>query len=666
MYQYKSIPKSLSVGELFNGQDRYIIPMYQRNYAWEEGEITQLIEDVLDYQKDNTARYYHIGSLVVFKRMHTGEFEVIDGQQRLTTLSLLIAYLRKESGAVGLLEHHKLPQIDFECRENSRQTLNALFDRGHHDDVISLKGVSAINHAILNGYKIIHKVLHKTLMERKVELKQFVQYLLNFVQILRIDVPEDTDLNHYFEVMNSRGEQLEKHEVLKAKLLGELEKIADPDDKKQSQHALHLVWEACSNMEKYIQSGFSPAKRFILFGQNWEQLSVANFDELRSALQSDVSAKTNTPETKKEETKLSIEQLIELPVGEHISSNEEDDFERFNSVINFPNFLLHVLRVILEKDVPLDDKRLLDSFDEYLIRSLTKEEAISNVKNFIYALFRCKYMFDYFVIKREFIKGKDSWSLKRYKKNSKENRAYYVNTFGKEDEYNDINNRQILMLLSAFHVSTPTMVYKHWLNGALYWLYQQKSQEFSATNYLTYLNSLAKAFVFDRFLGSENDNSEYFNMIYKNQGKCINHCLPADDILSSKLNYSYIANNLVFNYLDYLLWENKRTEDSKIDNFEFTFRSSVEHYYPQHPMQGYRSWDSSDLNSFGNLCLISHSKNSRLSNLMPKAKQDYYKANSIDSIKQYLMMKSSEWTVDEMKQHHAQMMDILRTAILEN
>ena len=53
MYQRTSIPKSLSIGELFNGQDRYIIPMYQRNYAWEEGEITQLIEDVLDYLKDN-------------------------------------------------------------------------------------------------------------------------------------------------------------------------------------------------------------------------------------------------------------------------------------------------------------------------------------------------------------------------------------------------------------------------------------------------------------------------------------------------------------------------------------------------------------------------------------------------------------------------------------
>ncbi len=663
MYQRKSIPKSLSIGELFNGQERYIIPMYQRNYAWEEGEITQLIEDVLDYLKDNNERYYHIGSLVVFKRTHTGEFEVIDGQQRLTTLSLLIAYLRKERSVADLLEHHKSPKIDFECRENSRQTLNALFDRGHHDDVISLKGVAVTNHAILNGYKIIHKVLNKTLMERKVELKEFVQYLLNFVQILRIDVPEDTDLNHYFEVMNSRGEQLEKHEVLKAKLLGELEKIADPDDRKQSQHALHLVWEACSNMEKYVQSGFTPEKRFILFGQDWEQLPVTNFDELRVALQSDVSAKTNTSETKKAETKLSIEQLIESPVGESIASNEEDDFERFNSVINFPNFLLHVLRVMLEKDVPLDDKRLLDSFDEYLIKSVTKEETINNVKNFVYVLFRCKYLFDRFVIKREFVKGKDGWSLKRYKKNIKENKAYYVNTFGKEDEFNDINNRQILMLLSAFHVSTPTMVYKHWLNGSLYWLYQQASNDFSAIDYLSYLNSLAKSFVFDRFLSNEIENAEYFNLIYQNNGQCLTCQLPADDMLHSKLSYGNVANNLVFNYLDYLLWQNKRSEDNRINNFEFTFRSSVEHYYPQHPMQGYTSWSDSDLNSFGNLCLISHSKNSRLSNLMPKAKQDYYKINSIDSIKQYLMMKPLEWTVEEMKMHHVEMINILFLAI---
>ena len=61
----------LSIRELLDGsKDRYMIPMYQRNYAWDEGEITQLIQDILDYlpQGDYKPRKYYIGSLVVFER----------------------------------------------------------------------------------------------------------------------------------------------------------------------------------------------------------------------------------------------------------------------------------------------------------------------------------------------------------------------------------------------------------------------------------------------------------------------------------------------------------------------------------------------------------------------------------------------------------------------
>ena len=68
---------------------------------------------------------------------------------------------------------------------------------------------------------------------------------MNHVHIIHYRVPKDVDLNHYFEVMNSRGEQLEKHEIVKAKLSALLEK---EDMKKFCQ-----IWEACSDMSFYIQ-----------------------------------------------------------------------------------------------------------------------------------------------------------------------------------------------------------------------------------------------------------------------------------------------------------------------------------------------------------------------------------------------------------------------------
>ena len=99
--------------------------------------------------------------------------------------------------------------------------------------------------------------------------------------------------------------------------------------------------------------------------------------------------------------------------------------------------------------------------------------------------------------------------------------------------------------------------------------------------------------------------------------------------------------------------------DPEISAFEFTFRSSVEHYYPQNPKRGPRL-ETADLNSFGNLCLISHSKNSELSNYLPLAKKEHYLKGNIDSIKQYLMMSHvGEWNKESIADHYRRMVTVL-------
>jgi len=85
----------------------------------------------------------------------------------------------------------------------------------------------------------------------------------------------------------------------------------------------------------------------------------------------------------------------------------------------------------------------------------------------------------------------------------------------------------------------------------------------------------------------------------------------------------------------------------------------VEHYYPQNPLEGQARLEPAVLDSFGNLCLISHSKNSRLSNFMPAAKKEYYGNNHIDSIKQYLMMQYKEWDAAAIRAHGQEMFGVL-------
>ena len=609
-------------------EGKYNIPIYQRNYAWGEREITQLIQDIVDYSSKETKTNYYLGTLVVYERKMQSSlvYETIDGQQRLTTLSILLSVLKNEYNLQNSPANWFKLNLEFDSRINSTDTLQALF----FDNKLDYKNY---NPEINQAYIDIKKVLDRILKESKQTVDEFCEYLFEKVMILRVSVPEDTDLNHYFEIMNNRGEQLEKHEILKANCLDFLK------DNETESYAFNLIWEACSNMEKYVQYGFSVEQRHHVFGRNdWNSLAYNQFDELSETVF------TNKPKNDIDTTSFKLVSLLENNKTVKTDDGLQDDEnpERFNSVINFSNFLLHVLRVQTKENIPLDDKQLLDVFEEHI-------NSKDFVKTFALNLLKCKFLFDKYVIKREFSKGTDKWSLKRLKWN-KDNKVSYVNSFSTtEEEETDYENKTALMLLAMFHVSTPTLVYKHWLNAALKYVFE--NQEIYSNGYVQYLENLSKAYLFDRFLAI--DSKDYFEIIYENSG---NHINTISDIDDSQLNNGTAVENFIFNYLDYLLW--KTTTNFK--NFEFTFRSSVEHYYPQNPMEGNKELEKEYLDNFGNLCLISSSKNSRLSNYMPQAKKDHYQnSTSIDSIKQRIMMTEPKWSKQEITNHNEQMKKIL-------
>lgn len=649
-------PQYYSIKTLL-GSDDYVIPIYQRNYEWGEPQITQLIQDIVDYiiinkEKEKKTKYY-IGSLITYERKLDGSviYETIDGQQRLTTLTILLNVIKNEYEAIDLSWYRRL-NLSFDSRKVASKTLSYFFNGDSFDN-------KECNFAIKQGYYDAKKSLAKILADNSLSIDEFCNYFFNQVTILRVLVPIDTDLNHYFEIMNSRGEQLEKHEILKAKML----EILEEDNLK---YTFNLIWEATSNMEKYVQYGFSVAQRDELFGKNdWNNL--VDKDTVYEKLQIPTTSQIT-------EEALTINQLLKKttkPISDSSNTTEESP-DRFNTIINFANFLLHILRIQVTQDIPLDDKRLLELFDPFL--KMDQNEPNKNkefVKQFGYNLLKGKFYFDKFTIKREFAKGTDHWSLKRLKWYDG-NKVSYVNTFDADNaETNDGINREILMLLSMFHVSSPTLVYKHWLNASLKYVIEYLGTNL-AIDYKSYLENVARAFLNDRFLA--NNPKNYFEIIYTNNG--VQKNLP-NDIDTNKLNLGTAVENFIFNYLDYLLWQNYRTTDRKyfkikngqtfadnrVRDFEYTFRSSVEHYYPQHPIDEnliLKGQDTVWLDNFGNLCLISGSKNSRLSNFMPTAKKDYYTGSlTIDSIKQCIMMGYDAWDTNDIKEHSLKMVEIL-------
>ena len=222
---YKLPLKELSINDVFNSSDNviYEIPIYQRNYAWGKDEIETLVHDIFDACTKKKSKYF-IGTLVTYSK-DENTFEVIDGQQRLTTLFLILKALNKEVRN----------RLAYRARKRSNETIKDIPNFKH----------DYLDKGIEGGYENAKHAIEEIVAKK--EEKQFAEYLLNNVHIIHYRVPKDVDLNHYFEVMNSRGEQLEKHEIVKANLIN---KLTNKDDKSK----FAAIWEACSVMNTYIQT----------------------------------------------------------------------------------------------------------------------------------------------------------------------------------------------------------------------------------------------------------------------------------------------------------------------------------------------------------------------------------------------------------------------------
>lgn len=625
------IPIPLTIGNLLS-ESEYRIPIYQRNYAWGVAEVTQLIQDVADYAKENQNDNYYVGTLVVFPHESENYYETIDGQQRTTTLTIIACSICHNY--VNGLPWYKSVNISFDYRDRSNETLRAIYRNGSTH--LNLEQVST---EIMSVYNCVWNIIEKECKNRSLSVSDFIDYLFSKVIILRVSVPSDTDLNHYFEIMNSRGEQLEQHEIVKALLMSILRNTPE------AMRVFSLIWDACSNMGRYVQMNISKSIRGYFFKDNGIDDVEDDFDTLSTNL---ASADWRLSKEEKSLTDLFKDDLQQVQYTKpwEEQSQDKEQPEYFGSVISFSNFLLHVLKVIYpnNENVVLDDKKLISIFSECY-----KAASDKDVKDFIMKLLKIRYLFDKYVIKRKF----EKWGLKQIKLSGKD-QMYYGSTFRKIDNEEENFEKDVIMLQAMFHVSLPSQIYKQWLSAVL--LYAYHTTNITSSDFSNYLWSLAKSYMLDRYLAKEDSVHSFEEIIYYNY----KHRLPqnnSNNIDWSNINIDIVkkvgekVENFVFNFYDFILWKEQKTPD-----FEFAYRTSVEHFYPQHPIDN-KLIEFEYLHSFGNLCLVSNSMNSKFSNSLPAAKYSNFgtdrKVLSTYSVKLQNMMQSmrdhDKWDENKIK-----------------
>lgn len=236
-------PQNQNIDKLFSNTTFYI-DFYQRQYKWNDEPVKRLLDDIFykfneEYKKyrelslplDQTVSKYSWYYLNTYVTNNVdGKLYIVDGQQRLTTLTLLLIKLRHiakdlnsklegwiSSKIVGLSGY----KTDFWMNHEAHKTaMQSLYDGISNENIDTSTGLTAQN--MVRNYELISSRLDHELTDLH-RFESFVFYYMHRLVLINLNV-EQTDVPMVFEVINDRGVKLKPYEIIKGKLLGQISK----------------------------------------------------------------------------------------------------------------------------------------------------------------------------------------------------------------------------------------------------------------------------------------------------------------------------------------------------------------------------------------------------------------------------------------------------------
>ena len=216
-------PTKLTVAGLMGtANEQYVIPAYQRRYSWREPQIADLFDDIRNLEGNDTHLLGSIVCLTGVYRAGLNHLEVVDGQQRLTTITILMHCLRER-----LAEEGETPLAD-----NFERMLCASDASGTKDRKVALDSLDAdeyvrlVRNELDGVFKNANLVTAFSLLREWVselsldEVRAFSFQLQNQAVIIRLDVNQAKDAFKLFETINNRGLRLSPTDIIKNFLLG--------------------------------------------------------------------------------------------------------------------------------------------------------------------------------------------------------------------------------------------------------------------------------------------------------------------------------------------------------------------------------------------------------------------------------------------------------------
>lgn len=272
-------PSSLTIKQLFGNTDSlYQIPRYQRAYSWGDDQLEKLWDDLIE-AKENDPNYF-LGSVITAKSEDsTSYLDIVDGQQRLTTLTILLCVYRDlfpninedlldtdpfaiDNKVIGssIRFNDRFERLRLRTHSNHQSDFDSIVLNG---DTTNLKKPTKQDlrkdepkHKFINS---AHFFTNKLKDLGKDDAGGLINYLFNSVKIIRIDCQSVAFAIKLFQVLNDRGLDLSNADLIKSFLIGQIQKkyIGDGELRKQKEDQFMDDWKVCENYSNDTQTSLN-------------------------------------------------------------------------------------------------------------------------------------------------------------------------------------------------------------------------------------------------------------------------------------------------------------------------------------------------------------------------------------------------------------------------
>lgn len=359
----------------------YIVPDYQREYVWKEKEVVQLLEDISDSMNNSSTQQYFIGTILVSPAQEKSHYEVIDGQQRLTTFFLLLCAMKHLFKGNQLEQHINglvstsyiktdgslVTSLKLDPRyENASELFYKIVELNSDPDTtrkaVKASGIGTFGSLdnLLNAYDTIYRYLTDNYLQQS-ELTKFLAHITNNVVFIQISTDVSGALK-IFETINERGIGLNPMDLLKNLLFTQVK----PDEFTK----LKDQWKKITNqLEKHQEKPLRFLRYFIMANykiENSRRDNIVREDEIYDWFIDKKNAAVcdyqNHPFEFVQKLIRNVDKFIDFSTGKGNDGQQNIHMDNLRSLCGGA-FSLHYVLLLAASNLP---KAMFDHFVEQL------------------------------------------------------------------------------------------------------------------------------------------------------------------------------------------------------------------------------------------------------------------------------------------------------------